>query len=591
MSLEFNLPKDKSNILKVIGVGGGGSNAVNHMFLQGIKDVDFIVCNTDQQALDTSPVSIKVQLGANLTEGRGAGSIPEVGKNAALETLDELREILSVNTTMVFITAGMGGGTGTGAAPVIAKMAKEMGILTVGIVTIPFGFEGPRRKKVAEEGLNNLRNSVDTLLVIKNDKLREVHGNLSVTSAFHESDNILTTAAKGIADVISAIGYINVDMNDVNTVMRDSGVAIMGSAKADGADRARISVKEALESPLLNDNEIKGAEHVLLNITFGDIDVTMDELDEITSFIQEEAGDQAEVIMGYGQDDGLGEFLNVTVIATGFQSNMPNAAYEDEKPVEKKYHDLGVKPESDVNIDIVEIQNALNNPFGDAEEETTIDEPFLKDLSNEETNSFDSTMDEVDDVNIDDVFRVETSPLPRMYTNELVEQDNVEHDIVEDEIADHPLTNDLGFTPEVMKIETEEEEEVRFETEEKKSYFNLIEDTEVTEDQDLSEQIAFQTDKIVPKKEKITISPEEHQRRNKQRMDRIKDLSIKLKTPNGVTELENEPAFKRNNVQLDATPHSSDSNLSRYNLSETIDEGVSKVSLRKDNPFFTDNVD
>ncbi|MFT4659866.1 MAG: cell division protein FtsZ [Patiriisocius sp.] len=574
MSLDFDLPKDKSNILKVIGVGGGGSNAVNHMYLQGIKDVDFIVCNTDQQALDTSPVPVKVQLGANLTEGRGAGSIPEVGRNAAIESLEEIREILSSNTTMVFITAGMGGGTGTGAAPVIAKMAKEMGILTVGIVTIPFGFEGPRRKKLAEEGLGNLRNCVDTLLVIKNDKLREVCGNLSVTSAFHESDNILTTAAKGIADVISAIGYINVDMNDVNTVMKDSGVAIMGSAKAEGDDRAQKAVREALESPLLNDNEIKGAQHVLLNITFGDQDVTMDELDEITRFIQDEAGDQAEVIMGYGQDDTLGESLNVTVIATDFRSNLPNTAYEDEQPVEKKYHDLDAKPQNNMMSGAVEIDRPIDTPVETTMEESSFDEPFLV-----------APEDKQEEI------EVEVNP---MKFEDLVE-DKVMDDIqVEETLVDQPLSNDLGFTPDIMKIdmETEDEAEVRHEIEEERTYFNLTEDDGVEEKEyDLTNQVEFETDKIAKKKTAPVISPEEHQRRNRERMAKIKDLSIKLKTPNGVAELENEPAFKRQNVQLDATPHSSDSDLSRYNLSEGTEDGETKLTLRKDNPFFTDNVD
>jgi len=515
----------------------------------------------------------------NLTEGRGAGSIPEVGRNAALESLDELKEILSSNTTMVFITAGMGGGTGTGAAPVIAKMAKDMGILTVGIVTIPFGFEGPRRKKLAEEGLENLRNAVDTLLVIKNDKLREVCGNLSVTNAFHESDNILTTAAKGIADVISAIGYINVDMNDVNTVMKDSGVAIMGSAKASGEDRAGLAVREALESPLLNDNEIKGAQHVLLNITFGDNDVTMDELDEITRYIQDEAGDQAEVIMGYGQDETLGDALNVTVIATDFKTNLPNAAYEDEKPVEKKYHDLGVKPETDLKVDAVEVSKPMESPIdNNIQEATRVDEPFL-------VNS--EKIEEEETVQPKENFTLTFDDAPA---------ENVE-EVDEDQFVDVPLSNDLGFTPEIMKIDnmTEMEEEIQAEEEELKTYFNLNdaddEPSRVSPQEDIHAQQSFETDKIVTKKVQPAISPEEHQMRNRERMARIKDLSIKLKTPNGVSELENEPAFKRNNVKLDATPHSSDSELSRYNLSENMDEGEAKVTLRKENPFFTDNVD
>lgn len=296
--MEFDLPKDLSSIIKVVGVGGGGSNAVNHMFNQGIKGVDFVVCNTDQQALDMSPVPLKIQLGASLTEGRGAGAIPEIGKNAAIENIEEIRAFLSKGTKMVFITAGMGGGTGTGAAPVIARVAKELDILTVGIVTVPFAFEGKKRKQQAEEGLQEMRNNVDTLLIINNDRLREMYGNLSLGSAFTQADNVLAIAAKGIAEVISVTGLINVDFNDVNTVMKNSGVAIMGSSTAEGEHRAIEAVKSALSSPLLNDNDIKGAKYVLLNITYGNKEILMDEIGIITDYIQDEAGSTARCNLG-----------------------------------------------------------------------------------------------------------------------------------------------------------------------------------------------------------------------------------------------------------------------------------------------------
>ncbi|MEZ7940079.1 MAG: cell division protein FtsZ, partial [Flavobacteriales bacterium] len=318
--MRFELPTEHNSIIKVIGVGGGGSNAVNYMYEQGINGVDFVVCNTDAQALDHSPVPLKIQLGATLTEGRGAGAIPEVGRNAAVENLDDVMKILTKNTTMVFVTAGMGGGTGTGAAPIIAKAARDLGILTVGIVTIPFMFEGRKRKNQAEQGLKEMRDSVDTLLVIKNDKLRELYGNLTLKAAFSHADEILCTAAKGIAEVITLTGEVNVDMNDVNTVMKNSGVAIMGSGKAQGEDRAMTAVTQALESPLLNDNDITGAEFVLLNVTHGADAVTMDEVMEITDYIQDKAGMSAEVIWGYGEDTTLGDDLCVTVIATGFSS-------------------------------------------------------------------------------------------------------------------------------------------------------------------------------------------------------------------------------------------------------------------------------
>ena len=331
--MEFDIPKDQSSIIKVIGVGGGGGNAVNHMYNQGIKGVDFVVCNTDQQALDISPVPVKIQLGSSLTEGRGAGAIPEIGKNAAIENIDDIREILANNTKMVFITAGMGGGTGTGAAPVIAKVAKDMGILTVGIVTIPFTFEGRKRKEQAERGLEEMRKNVDTLLIIANDRLREMFGNLSLGNAFGQADNVLTTAAKGIAEVISVTGMVNVDFNDVSTVMKDSGVAIMGSATARGENRAIEAVKSSLNSPLLNDNDIEGATYVLLYITYGTEEILMDEIGDITDFIQDEAGSNADVIWGHGVDPSLEDGISVTVIATGFNTSPISGL---EKEPEKK---------------------------------------------------------------------------------------------------------------------------------------------------------------------------------------------------------------------------------------------------------------
>lgn len=319
INMTFNLPKDQSSIIKVIGVGGGGSNAVNHMYKQGIRGVEFIVCNTDAQALDKSPVPTKVQLGSTLTEGRGAGANPEVGRNAAIENIDEIKNLLAKDTKMVFVTAGMGGGTGTGAAPIIAAAAREMGILTVGIVTVPFRFEGPHRKRFADNGLEELRKSVDTILVISNDKLRESSGARSVIEAFCEADNVLTIAAKGIAEIITVTGYINVDFADVQTVMKNGGAAIMGSAAAEGEGRARRAVELALASPLLNDNRITGAKHVLINITGGTSEVMFDEMDEITAYVQAEAGQEANVIFGMGTDESLGEKINVTIIATGFE--------------------------------------------------------------------------------------------------------------------------------------------------------------------------------------------------------------------------------------------------------------------------------
>jgi len=322
----FDLPGSESPIIKVLGVGGGGSNAVNHMYNQGIVGVDFAICNTDAQAMDTSPVPTKISLGPLLTEGRGAGSRPNIGKMACEESIEELRRYLENNCKMLFITAGMGGGTGTGAAPIIAKTAKEMGILTVGIITLPFGFEGRRRQQQGGEGLSELKKYVDTLIVISNDKLRLIYGNLSLSDAFSQADNILTTAAKGIAEIITVPGYVNVDFEDVNTVMRDSGVAIMGTATSEGENRAKRAVDEALHSPLLEENNIRGAQHILLNITSGTKEVTMDEIFEITEFVQEEAGNGTDLIWGNCFDEKLGEKISVTIIATGFEQRNPKAA-------------------------------------------------------------------------------------------------------------------------------------------------------------------------------------------------------------------------------------------------------------------------
>lgn len=329
--LAFDAPKNQNSIIKVLGVGGGGSNAVNHMYKQGIKGVDFIICNTDAQAMEISTIPNKIQLGS---KGLGAGSIPSVGKEAAEENIQDIKDFLEKNTKMLFVTAGMGGGTGTGAAPVIARVAKEIGILTVGIVTIPFSFEGRKRRLQAENGIEELRKHVDTLLIISNDKLREIHGNMKLTEAFGQADNILTTAAKGIAEIITVTGYINVDFEDVKTVMQNSGTAIMGSAEAEGENRAAEAVQSALSSPLLNDNKIDGANNILLYITSGKEEITFDEVTEITNYIQKEAGKNAEVIWGNGTVESLGNKIGITIIATGFEA--PDKIEETTLKKEKK---------------------------------------------------------------------------------------------------------------------------------------------------------------------------------------------------------------------------------------------------------------
>ena len=323
MNYQFDIPQHHRSIIKVIGVGGGGSNAVNHMYNQGIKDVEFVVCNTDAQALHASPVPQRLQIGGKLTDGLGAGANPEVGEKAALESKEEVREFLQDNTRMVFITAGMGGGTGTGAAPVIASIARDLDILTVGIVTVPFAFEGKKKMNAAQAGVERMKQYCDTVLVILNDKLREIFGNLSISTAFGQADNVLTGAAKSIAEIITVSGHVNVDFEDVKTVMKNAGAAVMGTGEAEGENRAKRAAEAALSSPLLNNRDIRGAQKILLSMVSGEEEeLSMDELTVITEYIQEQAGDEAEVIFGHGVDPTLEKGIRVTVIATGFEAEM-----------------------------------------------------------------------------------------------------------------------------------------------------------------------------------------------------------------------------------------------------------------------------
>ena len=536
--MEFALPKSSNNPIKVIGVGGGGSNAVNTMFTQGIKGVDFIVCNTDAQALDVSSVPLKVQLGATLTEGQGAGSIPEVGKNAAIENLDDLITLLGSDTKMVFVTAGMGGGTGTGAGPVIAKACRDLGILTVGIVTVPFKFEGKKRSNQADSGLKNMREAVDTLLVIRNDKLRELYGNQTLRAAFKNADQVLSIAAKGIAEVITRTGEINVDMNDVNTVMRQSGNAIMGSGMASGEGRAKNAVTIALESPLLNDNDIIGAKHVLLNITMGHEEILMDEIMEITDYIQEAAGQNAEVIWGYAMDEDLEEDLCITVIATGFEAHEVKTG---SAPVEKEKitYNLGDEP------------NEVTKPVNRAIEPIPVvvtedkEEPFLVNQSD----LFEHTTEEVNTENEEEKKNIETEQ------EESIEVNNTPHEI------ENPVD----------------------ETEEKDGFIiHNLDDAPL-------EKTSSETFRkpLVDQKSK-----EAYAARQKQTKKILSDMKIKLRLPGRISDLENEPAYKRRNVILDEIQHSSESTASRFSVNEEIDEsGERRIELRDDNPFLHDNVD
>jgi len=546
--MKFEMLKDKSSIIKVIGVGGGGGNAVNHMYRQGITGVDFIICNTDAQALESSPIPNKVQLGSSLTEGMGAGSIPEVGKNSAIENIDDVKAMLGSTTKMLFITAGMGGGTGTGASPIIAQAAKELDILTVAIITTPFSFEGKRRKMQADDGLDELKKYVDSYLVISNDRLREIFGNLTLGSAFAQADDILTTAAKGIAEIITVPGYINVDFKDVRTVMKDSGVSIMGSFAAEGENRALSAVEGALASPLLKDNEIEGARYILLNISSGLREVTMDEVAIITDFIQDKAGLSADLIWGNCIDETLGEKLSVTIIATGFQTTEQR---EKDRQNVKKISLLTpeaaplVKPIEPVNSFIENVK----------EPEPAITEPVLK-----------SQLDKQSDL-FGDLFNFNQNTVA-----ESVENEKIVHQFVVQE-----------------DFSTENHQEAAFEFEVKVSETEFVFETQLPEIEDhfVAEPVeALQVPGLDDDKDDDSI--EDQLKKSKERILRLKDLSMKLRTSNGLQELENEPAYKRKQMQLQQVQHSSESQVSRFTLSNDED---GSTEIRPNNSFLHDNVD
>lgn len=554
--MQFEMLKEKSSIIKVIGVGGGGGNAVNHMYRQGITGVDFIICNTDAQALELSPIPNKVQLGASLTEGMGAGSIPEVGKNSAIENIEDIKQMLGGNTKMLFITAGMGGGTGTGASPIIAKAAKELDILTVGIITTPFSFEGKRRKIQAEEGLDEFKKYVDSYLVISNDRLREIFGNLTLGSAFAQADNILTTAAKGIAEIITIPGYINVDFKDVRTVMKESGVAIMGSYSAEGENRALRAVEGALASPLLKDNEIEGARYILLNISSGTKEVTMDEVSIITDFIQQEAGLAADLIWGNCTDELLGEKLSVTIIATGFQTMEERAV---EKSQQRKVSIL--TPD---NAPLIKPVNTANTFIETKKEEAPApSEPVLKVKEDSQVDLFAGYF--------------HAPAAPKTEESKPAPADNfIRHTLVEEPAEEPVQKTEAVFTFDIKATETE----TRYQEPEVPQMAAPQYQPQVQpQPEPLAEPQNFN-----PDEHKTDETIEEQLRKSKERIMRLKDLSMKLRTTNGLQELENEPAYKRKQMALQQVPHSSESQVSRFTLSP--DEGI-----RPNNSFLHDNVD
>ena len=433
-NISFDLPKNQSNVIKVIGVGGGGSNAINHMFQQGIKGVDFYICNTDAQALQNSGVPNKIQLGLNLTEGLGAGANPDIGEQSAVESFDDISQMLDSNTKMVFITAGMGGGTGTGAAPIIAKMAKDLDILTVGIVTMPFQFEGRMRIEQSQKGIEKLRNVVDSLIVINNNKLREVYGNLGFKAGFSKADEVLSTAARGIAEVITHHYTQNIDLRDAKTVLSNSGTAIMGSALASGQNRAQDAISKALDSPLLNDNKITGAKNVLLLIVSGAQEITIDEIGEINDHIQNEAGHGANIIMGVGEDESLEESIAVTIIATGFNIEQQDEITNTE--TKKVIHSLS----EDQDLDSKEKEPVVIEPIIVLEEkkETPVVRHVLDLETEEEEVVIFSKKEEVKEIHRD----IELIP-----TSEIIKNINVVYDEVRANIANLEEDEDFIIKP------------------------------------------------------------------------------------------------------------------------------------------------
>lgn len=544
--IKFDMPKNQSSIIKVIGVGGGGSNAVNHMFRQGIKGVDFIICNTDAQAMESSPVPTKIQLGE---KGLGAGSIPAVGKESARQKVDQIREILEKNTQMLFITAGMGGGTGTGAAPVIAAIAQELGILTVGIVTIPFTFEGKKRKFQADEGIQELRKYVDTLLIICNDKLRESYGDLKLSEAFDKADDVLTTAARGIAEIITVTGYINVDFEDVRTVMNNSGKAIMGCAQEEGENRAIEAVKAALSSPLLNDNEIEGASDVLLYITSGQEEISMDEVTEITDYIQREAKSQAEIIWGNGYDETLGKKISITLIATGFDADRKAAAGQEVK-IRHTLNDE-IKTELPQPVAPSKEDFTESTPVVDPEPITLIREPEEPESPVPEEQSLSKAWKEDERTFVFEFAQQEEDEIPEkeeILVNQL--------ETKEKKLNGERLSEDKSRKPDEVKP---------FEVYIKKPGGDSMRGTETTSS-----------------RPSIDLKSQE-------RIERLRNLSLKLKDESAIEEMENEPAYVRRNVELKNSAPSGEAQVSRYSLYE--DNETKGPEIRSVNSFLHDNVD
>ncbi|WP_299228447.1 cell division protein FtsZ [uncultured Psychroserpens sp.] len=634
-NIAFDLPKNQSNVIKVIGVGGGGSNAINHMFLQGIKGVDFVICNTDAQALQNSGVPNKIQLGVNLTEGLGAGANPEVGEQAAVESLEDLRRMLDTNTKMVFITAGMGGGTGTGAAPIIAKLAKELDILTVGIVTMPFQFEGKTRNEQAQKGVETLRAHVDSLVVINNNKLREVYGNLGFKAGFSKADEVLSTASRGIAEVITHHYTQNIDLRDAKTVLSNSGTAIMGSSTASGKTRAQEAIMKALDSPLLNDNKITGAKNVLLLIVSGSQEITIDEIGEINDHIQNEAGHGANIIMGVGEDESLQESISVTIIATGFdidqQHEISNTeqkkvvhALEDDRNEDVTVKesdpaiitpDIVLEKEEEKVSDVV-IHTLIDDDIDEVEAHVVTDLITTTDIIKNINVVYDEVLDHkadteefiitpVQEIKENIVEEVEeeqitlTFDLPLTFGKEEAQEElsNVEDKTVfslEDEVKDLNVKDHIEVIP---VTEANEEGEKRYALDDFMSYESSMNDTKTKVQPEIEEDIVFEKKTIeseITKEEvKEEIDPmnspisELLKERADERRRKMKDFNYKFNSSK-IDEIEKEPAYKRQGVNLEESQHSSETKASRTSVATDDNDDI---QLRSNNSFLHDNVD
>ncbi len=599
-NFSFDLPKNKSNVMKVMGVGGGGSNAVNYMYRQGIKGVDFIVCNTDSQALEESPVLNKIQLGVNLTEGLGAGANPEIGKLAALESYEELKNLLETQTKMLFITAGMGGGTGTGAAPIIAEMAKEFDILTVGIVTIPFNFEGKNRELQAIKGIEKLKRSVDSLIIINNNKLREVYGNLGFKEGFSKADEVLATAAKGVAQVITHHYTQNIDLKDAKTVLSNSGTAIMGSSTASGSNRANEAVIKALDSPLLNDNKIEGSKNVLLLIISGSDEITIDEIGEINEHIQNETGNSANIIMGVGEDIELGNNISVTVIATGFgdekQQSLVNSetkkviyTLDEDHPFEKKLIEEDLDEETEI------IQDKLNDEspydFQQKKIESEINEILRNIEISYEVVEADEQLD-INEIEIIDFEHVLPDDEGIMDNQENYDEisfglfsDNLEKEVINNnDFEENNVEKQTSEFDEINSYEDNKEVEgIEFIKLDLNDNENQIEEIKKGEEEFNNETIDCQEDNYLFEKPIEMDSDNE----NIIRRENLKKYNHVFKSNNSsIEDLEKIPAYKRMGIEINNSKSEGDEIFSKTILNEE-----NKLEFPDVNTYLHDNVD